>query len=202
MQTDAHFQSQLAEAEALVKKAEQENGVNDISVSYRLDAVVRLLRSKGLRLQDANEMETRARRIRVDINTGQMAKLTPLSRDISEAIRTAAKRKEEEKAKSTMITVAVTSLVLVVAVRLIYFPSAGERAATLGALKGINKVMPTTVVMDMINKGETMLNDTKEATDKHNEEVNKWLGDDATTAGTDTATDSSSDTSTSSSGGN
>ena len=178
MNKDVHLDAEIAQAEADVKTAEAEHGPNDIRVSYRLDALAKLLRKQGVRVLDAANIEARAKAIRVKLNTGAISTLTPQSHDISEAVRTASKRNEEERRKRTYIKVGSIVVVSLIAAKLILSPPTGAHEAMQRILSKIAEASPLRTIIKTYDSGKSLINNMEDATKKHNEEIEKYNGSD------------------------
>lgn len=59
MDSASEIDTQLLDAEEALKQAEETHGQDHIAVSYCLDNVARMLRSRGIRALDAANMDAR-----------------------------------------------------------------------------------------------------------------------------------------------
>lgn len=175
MNINANLAREIEEAEAALKQAEVESGMDDVKVSYRLDALVRLFRDNGVRALDATNMEARARAIRVKANSADMAKVTPKMQQVSEAVKYASVRQRKEKSSRALV-VACTAVVLgLVAAKFAFMPTPAERKGTAEILKKVQAVLPTTMVQGMIDKGQQAVKDVEVANKKHNDEIDQVM---------------------------
>lgn len=172
------FDRDLAEAQAALKKAEETYGPDHVNVSYRLDEMAKLLRSNGGRTLDAVNIEARAKVIRIKANKTDMQKLTSQHHEISDAVRTAGQKQQAEKTRQAFTTVAIVCVCLVIAGRLLLAPSPSERQAAQSFLKNVKTMLPTTIVQNMVDKGQASAKDVEVANKKHNDQIEQYMGSD------------------------
>lgn len=177
MYSGLSFEDQLADAEKALQDCIKTHGEFHELVSYKLDAVARLLRSKGIRLQDATNMEARAKSIRKEINTGQMKAASRASKDIMEAMSITSQRRaaqKKAKAKSNFVWLAIVAVIALYGVKVACSPSSTEKQVLEGL---IGKMNPATMLQNNLAKGEALIKDTQDKTKEHADEVDALLED-------------------------
>lgn len=175
MYKKASFESDLANAEEALRKAEEANGKDHLTVSYCLDEIVRLLNSNGVRRLDAVNMEARARAIRIKHNTSAMSTVSAEVQDISESIKVATQRHKQEKARRARMAAILVCACLAYVGKVAVAPSPSELKARVAFMKTAHEMNPATLVKNMIDKGKQAAKDVEEANKKHNDEIEKFM---------------------------
>jgi len=175
MSINAHLEKELADAEAALQKAEEEFGKDDIKVSYRLDAIVRILNTNKIRTLDAKNLEARARQIRIKVNQADLAKITPQMQQVSEAVKIASKRQEKEKNQRGLVSACVVLVFAGIACKYIFYPTPGERKIGLEIMKKVDAVLPSTMVKQMIDKGQQAVKDVEVANKAHSDQIDRVM---------------------------
>lgn len=175
MYEDANADSDLGKAEAMLKEAEAKYGPDDEKVSYALDRVARILRTSGTRALDAANMEARARAIRIKRNSNEVCKDVRAMEDINEAIKTANQRRRNDKNRKVLVVAGLAIACSLLAWRYLVAATPEEKVAVEGMIKTVEPYMPQTLVKNMIDKGQVAVDDAKQASEKHNKEIDKYL---------------------------
>lgn len=177
MEKNAETDSELSDAEAALKKAELKHGNDHIAVSYCLDNVVRILRSRGIRALDAANMDARARAIRINCNNDSAGDAYRKMVDISEAIAVATKRQRAERQRRTIVRLLSVVVIGLVVGKLTLAPSRAEREFVGGAIKNVHSVLPTSYVQNVLGQGKVAVESAKAANDLHNKQLESFMGE-------------------------
>jgi hypothetical protein len=164
------FEEQLEDAETALAECIKTHGEFHERVSYKLDAVAKLLRSKGIRIHDAANMEAKAKSIRIGINTGQMKAASRTSKEIVEAMSITAQRRAAQRRSNKVQTIVWALVAFAVFVFGAKFVSDPANA------KLINSLLPTALLKN-IEKEPILIQDTGAKTKEHNEQVDQILNE-------------------------
>jgi hypothetical protein len=175
MYKKANFETAIADAEEALRKAEEANGKDHLSVSYCLDEIVRLLNSNGVRRLDAVNMEARARAIRIKHNSSALSSVSSEVQEISESIKVATQRHKQSKARRNRLLAIVACVCLAFVGKVMFAPSPSELKAREAFMKTANEINPATMVKNMLDKGKTAAKEVEEANKKHNDEIEKFM---------------------------
>lgn len=170
-----NFQRELAEAEVALLKAEETYGKDHVQVSYCLDRIVRLLRSNNVRLLDATNMEARARAIRVKHNQDAMANVSSKMQDISDAVLTAAYRKQKERSRQMFVTLGVLLLVAVGIYSVVLVPTPQMQQARDALVKAGQGLNPSAFVNNFAEQATSKARQAAAQQAKRTSEVNNLL---------------------------
>jgi hypothetical protein len=170
------FEKDLAAAEAALKTAEETFGPDHVNVSYALDKVSKLLRSKGVRTLDAVNLEARAKQIRIKANKDHMSSLTSEQREISANIKVATVKQDKAKSRNATLAAVFAVVCLLVTAKLFLAPTASERKMTQNVLASVKQMMPTTVLQHMVDTGMKAADEAKAAGKKHSDQLDSYMG--------------------------
>ena len=171
------LESQIEEAEAALRIAEVTYGSDSLKVSYCLDKLAQLLRSRGIRTLDAANMAARAQAIRIKSNNTALKSIESGSDDTFEAIRIAARRRQKEKLQRTLLLTGWLGAWVVIIVKFMMAPSPGQWEAAQSLLTKVQDILPSTAAENLLDRGRAIAKEAEDANKKHNDQVEEYLGD-------------------------
>lgn len=177
MEQNAKIDSELAAAEAALKRAEEKYGKDHLKVSHCLDDVVRILRKRGIRALDAVNMEARARAIRIKCNSNVSGLGSRMNSDIDEAFAIAANRQRAERRRRTVFAFVTVVVLGLVVGKLAFAPSRAERALLEGTVKNVHSVLPTTYMQHVVTESRAAVESAQTANDFHNKQLESFMGE-------------------------
>jgi len=174
MDTYSQMDREISDAEAALKQAEEIYGKNHIKVSYCLDDLVRILRTRGARALDCANMEARARAIRIRCN-GQQSTSSRHMGEITEAMTIASKRmRSEKRRRAILVSVCVVAIGLAIG-KLVLAPSQAERTLVQKSIKNVESALPTTYVQNVVIQGKAAADSAQTANDLHNKQIESFV---------------------------
>ncbi|MBY0357860.1 MAG: hypothetical protein K2W82_07650 [Candidatus Obscuribacterales bacterium] len=175
MVSDDIFAAELAEAEAKLAQTEETLGKDDIKVSYCLDKVAEMLRSKKIRTLDAANMEARAKAIRAKHHQGTKAATTEKQQQIAETIkRTSEKQHRQRKNKKRMQIAAATIFVLGAAQPFV-LPTAEEKKAVESLIAAAKNFKPNEMAKSFMDKNTDGAKAAAAQQQAHNDEIDQYI---------------------------